>query len=148
MAVIRESVELAAPQAAVWELLTDWPRQGEWILGTTAKTVGGDATGVGGRIEGWTGLGPLGIRDPMEIRVWEPPRLVVMRHLGPWLRGSGAFELREAGAGRCVFTWSEWLEPPLGPVGRAGWRLAAPVSRMVTRLCLRRLAALVERGRA
>lgn len=144
MAVVRESIELPAAPEVVWDLLVDWPRQGEWMPGTVVRPLDpGGGTGVGGRIEGWSGVGPFGVRDPMEIRVWQPPRLVVMRHLGRVVRGAGAFELEETGPGRCRFAWSEWLELPGGALGRAAWPVVRPVARALTRLSLRRLAALV-----
>jgi hypothetical protein len=136
------TADVAAPQQAVWDVLTDWDLHDRWMLLTRAS--GGRAEGA--RIEAFTGLGRWGLRDPMTIVVWEPPQRCVVRHTGRAVRGSGAFEVRELGPGRSRIVWSEWLDLPFGLLGRLGWPLVRPLARRGVAVSLRRLARLVEAG--
>jgi uncharacterized protein YndB with AHSA1/START domain len=76
-----ERIDIDAPPERVWATLTDWESQGEWMLATDVRTVGGPAQRLHGRLAARTGL-PLpggrhvGILDTMIITTWEPPRLV------------------------------------------------------------------------
>ena len=149
MPEITETVEVDAPPERVWAALTDWARQGEWMLATDVRPVGGPAQELGGRIEARTGL-PVpggrhaGVLDPMLITRWEPPVRVDVRHTGRVVRGSGVFEVRPRGAGS-TFLWTERLDLPLGALGRAGWPLVRPAMRAGLRLSLRRFAAFAAR---
>ena len=82
----------------------------------------------------------------MTIVVWEPPRRCVVRHTGRIVRGSGAFEVQDVGPGRSRVVWSEWLDLPLGIVGRLGWLVVRPLTRLGVAKSLQRLARLVEAG--
>lgn len=139
-----ESVEVDAPPEKVWAALVDWERQGEWMLFTRVRATGQGGHGVGGRIEGWTGLGPLGFTDPMTVVIWEPPARCVMRHTGRVVRGAGAFEVVDLGGGRSRFVWSEFLDLPLGRLGLLGWPLARPLMRMGVAYSLRRFGRYVQ----
>ena len=108
------------------------------------RASGGRAEGAS--IEAWTGLGRLAVRDTMTIVVWEPPHRCVVRHTGRVVRGSGAFEVQELTPTTSRVVWSEWLDLPLGLLGRLGWPLVRPLVRLGVGISLRRLARLVERG--
>src|SRR3954465_3209548 len=56
MPEVVERMDIDAPPERVWEVLTDWASQGEWMLATDVRTVGGPAQGVGGRLAARTGL--------------------------------------------------------------------------------------------
>jgi hypothetical protein len=138
-------VQIEAPAAVVWEVVTDWARQGEWILGTRVRVDGGgDGRRLGARVSAFTGVGPLGFTDPMEVVEWDPPRRCVVRHLGRVVRGDGVFAVTELGPNRCRFDWSERLELPLGTVGALGWPLVRPAFRAGVAYSLRKLARLCE----
>jgi carbon monoxide dehydrogenase subunit G len=144
-----ESVDIDAPPERVWAALTDWSRQGEWMLATDVRPVTGPAQGVGGRLAAVTGLRlprtrRIGVLDTMEITRWEPPTRVDVLHTGRVLRGPGSFEVRPRGAGT-TFVWTEQLDLPLGAVGRLGWPLARPAVRAGVRISLRRFAAFAQR---
>ena len=150
-ALVRSEVEVAASAETVWDYVTDWPRQGEWIPLTRVETVG-PAHQVGGRIRAWTGLGPLGVWDPMTITAWEPPangsaRCEVM-HTGAVVRGEAEFTVVARGTDACTFTWWEHLAIPGGPVGAVLWRLFGPGMRKVLDLSVRRMATRAEALRA
>lgn len=146
MAEISVSVDVQASPQRVWDALVDWDRQGEWMLLTRVRGTTQNGQGVGGGIEGWTGIGPLGVLDTMVIRTWEPPRRCIVRHTGRIVRGSGAFEVEDLGDGRSRFRWAEYLDLPLGVLGRLGWPLVKPGMAWGVRYSLRKFAALVEAG--
>jgi hypothetical protein len=103
--------------------------------------------GVGGGIEAFTGVGPLGFLDRMEITLWEPPRRCHVLHLGRVVRGTGAFEVEPLPGDRSRFVWREDLELPLGLLGRLGWPIVRPAFAAGVQLSLRRFARWVEAGR-
>jgi polyketide cyclase/dehydrase/lipid transport protein len=139
------AVDVDAPAGAVWDAVTDWPGQDRWMLGTRVRVEGpGDGRRLGARLRAVTGVGPLGVTDPMEIVEWDPPRRAVVRHLGKVVTGDGVFEVFPLGPGRAQFVWSELLDLPLGPLGRLGWPLVRPVFRYGVRVSLDRMARLVE----
>ena len=148
MAELVLSVDVDAPAGAVWAAVTDWSRQGEWVLATRVRPTYAGGQGVGARLEARTGLGPLSILDSMTITAWEPPYRCVVRHTGRVVRGAGAFEVAELSPGRSRFTWSEWLDLPLGRLGRAGFELVRPLVAASLRLSLRRFARWVVRREA
>jgi carbon monoxide dehydrogenase subunit G len=142
VAELAVSIEVDAPQEQVWSALTDWTAHDAWMLGTRAS--GG--SGVGETVEAFTGIGKVGFLDTMVIRVWDPPERCVVRHTGRVVRGSGAFEVEALGPTRSRVVWSEWLDLPLGAVGRWGWLVVRPVARLGLLASLKRLKAHVERG--
>ena len=149
MTELTETVDVDVPPGRAWAALTDWVRQGEWMLATDVRTVGGPAEGVGGRLEARTGVpmpggAHLGVLDAMQITRWEPPRRVDVRHTGRVVRGSAVFEVRPRGEGATV-VWTEVLDLPLGRGGRLGWRFVRPVVRAGLSLSLRRFAAFARR---
>ena len=136
---LRVTQVVGAPADRVWEVLTDWDRQGEWIPATRVHAMDGHA--VGGRIEAWTGLGPLGFVDTMTITRWEPPKRCEVLHTGRVVRGPGLFSVEPLGPAQCRVVWEEHLDLPMGVVGRAGWRVVRPLARAGLALALRRLAS-------
>ena len=137
---LRLEVDVAAPVERTWAALTDWARQGEWMLATTVRPTAGGGRGVGGGIEATTGVGRVGVVDRMEITGWDPPHGAYVKHLGRLVRGSAAFEVRPRPGGS-TFVWTEDLDLPLGAAGRVGFRLACPLIAYGLRLSLVRLAA-------
>ena len=136
-------VAVDAPLERTWAAVTDWDRQGEWMLGTRVEGGRQDGQGVGGTLRAWTGAGRLGFWDAMEITAWDPPHRCEVRHTGRVVRGSGVFAVEER-AGGSTFVWSEVLDLPLGAVGRAGWPLVRPAFAAGVRKSLKRFARFAE----
>ncbi len=137
---VHSSADVQATAERVWDVLVDWSRHGEWVPFTSAE--GGAA--VGETVEARTGVGPAGFLDTMEITEWEPPYRVAVRHTGWPVRGEGRFDLIDLSGGRCRVTWSELVDLPLGPLGRVGWVGAGPLTQVMLRTALRRLARIFE----
>lgn len=137
----------ASPQQ-VWDVLVDWEIQPQWMVDARAvEVVSEPRAGVGTRLRCPTDL-TLGvvITDVLEVVEWHPPHLLGVRHTGPVIRGVAAFELQATPYGTHVRWWEE-IDPPLGPLGWVGGRLAAPLVRRVFRRSLARLKRLVEQRR-
>jgi uncharacterized protein YndB with AHSA1/START domain len=136
------TVAVAAPPEKVFEAVTDWEAQSEWVWLTTV-TVEPGGHGVGQRLTAVTGLGRLAFSDPMEVTCWEPPRRVVVRHLGRVVRGTGEFTVSPAPGGAGL-TWAEDLDLPLGPLGRVGFALVRPAFELMLRRSVARLVRRIE----
>ncbi len=141
---IAVDVIVDAPPQLVWEAVTDWARQSEWMLGTTVRATDRDGVGVGGGIEAFTGVGRAGFLDTMVITEWDPPRRCVVRHTGDVVKGLGIFEVVALPEGRSRFVWAEELDLPLGVLGRLGWPLIRPGFAWGVRHSLVKLAREVE----
>ena len=137
---LRLDVDVDAPAVRTWAAATDWDRQGEWMLGTRVQATANDGRGVGGGLRAVTGIGPLAFADTMVITEWDPPHITRVRHTGRLVRGTAAFEVRGRPGGS-TFVWSETLDLPFGPAGRAGWRIARPAFLWALSYSLRRFAA-------
>ena len=143
-ALLRADATVGAPAERLWERLVDWPTQGEWIPLTRVRTVAGSGRGVGGRIEAWTGIGPIGFDDPMVITRWEPPDSCEVLHTGRLVRGEAGFDVVAIDSDRSRVAWWESLELPLGRAGGLGWRLTRPLWESHLRRALDRFRVLVE----
>ncbi|HEX2360594.1 MAG TPA: SRPBCC family protein [Jiangellaceae bacterium] len=138
---VRVARVVSAPAEPTWRVLTDWERQGEWMPATRVRASNGHQ--VGGRIEAWTGLGPVGFLDSMTITVWDSPRRCEVMHTGWLVRGPGVFAVEPLTADTCRVVWEEHLDLPLGAAGRMGWALVRPLARAGLAFALRRLAGVV-----
>lgn len=141
-ATVRQEAGVAAPAEEVWSVVTDWPRQGEWIPLTTVQITAGDGRGVGSRLAAWTGVGRLGFLDTMVITHWDPPHVCEVLHTGRVVRGEGGFEVHPIDGATSRVVWWESVELPMGYVGVLGWRLAKPLVQVGTRRALDRLRGL------
>ena len=143
-----ERIDVDASPEQVWATITDWERQGEWMLLTDVRTVGGPAQRLHGRLAARTGLPlpggrHLGVLDTMIITKWEPPRLVEVQHTGRIVRGPGAFEVVPRGE-HATLVCSETWYLPYGLLGRVGWALSRPFVVWGLRRSLQRLAVVAE----
>jgi hypothetical protein len=134
-------INVKASPETVFAAATDWDRQCEWMLGTTVRVCHGDGRSVGSEVEAVTGIAGIGVRDRMQITVWNAPSRCEMRHLGRVVRGVGIFAVRRHGADGATFVWSEQLELPFGVLGALGWPLVRPLFGAGLQCSLERFAA-------
>ena len=144
MTEVELRVPVAASAATVWAALTDWGRQGEWMLGTSVKVTGGDGRGVGSTLSAFTGVGPLGFTDTMRITEWEPPSRCAVVHTGAVVRGVGEFLVVAVSESASEFVWVERLDLPFGVVGRVGWPVVRPAFVWGVRRSLAEFARFAE----
>ncbi len=138
------TVEVGAPAAAVFEAAADWERQSDWVMLTRVRVVRGDGRRPGDVVDAFTGIGPIGFLDTMEIVRFDPPRRVDVLHVGRVVRGPGSFVVTELSDGRASLCWQEWLDLPFGAFGRAVWPLVRRAAEIGLRRSLRAFAREVE----
>lgn len=158
---LERAVDVAAPAGVVWDYVTDWPRQAEWVPQTHVEKVD-SADHVGGRLRAWTGLGSPGRRgtslhgvgfwDPMTITTWERSpdgsgRCEVL-HRGSVVRGEGEFTVLARGEDASRFVWAEVVVLPLGRLGGLWWRVARPVVERLIDRALHTMRDRVQSGAA
>jgi choline dehydrogenase-like flavoprotein len=99
--------------------------------------------GVGVESRATVRIAGIRTRDTVRVSMWEPPRILVIDHLG-WVKGTGEIQLQPVSEGTRM-RWRETLFPPpkLGPVGRLGLRMMSPLMRRTFRRDLRVLRSLV-----
>ena len=144
---IELEVLVQAPALQVWNAITNWQAQSDWMLGTKVWPVNGDGTGVGGQIEAFTGIWRIGFLDTMEITAWNPPTKCDVLHTGRVVRGTGTFEVVATSDSTSKFIWSEDLDLPLGVIGKVGFTIVKPGFIYGVRKSLEKFADLVERGK-
>jgi Polyketide cyclase / dehydrase and lipid transport len=145
---LRREVDVGAPAAEVWDYVTDWPRQQEWIPLTRVEAVD-SANRLGGRIRAWTGLGRVGFWDPMTITSWERTdfgggRCEVL-HLGSVVKGIGEFVVLPIDDHTSRFVWAEVVVVPLGALGSVAWRVVRPLAERIVDRALAAMRDGVER---
>lgn len=136
---------MPGPPEVVWQLITDWEHQGDWMLEASRfEVIGEQREGVGVEARATVRIGWIPTRDRIRVSMWEPPRILVIEHLG-WVKGAGEIQLVPIREGTRM-RWRETLFAPrlLGPFGRIGLRLFAPLMRRVFRRDLRVLRGLVR----
>jgi uncharacterized protein YndB with AHSA1/START domain len=142
MATVTATIDVDATVEETWEAAIDWAQQGRWVLASSVKVTSGDGRGVGATVEARTGIGPLALHDPMEIVEWDPPKRLVLRHVGPFVRGDAIYELERHPGERSRLVWTETLEAP-GPLLRGLYAVGVPLFGVMIRLSLRRFARWV-----
>lgn len=138
MTALQVVVPVDAPARDVFDALTDWDAQSEWMMGTTVRSIGPQRRAPGDQLEAFTGVGPVGFLDTMVVTDWNEGVEVTVDHTGRVVRGSGTFRVEPDGPDRSAVVWIENLAIPGGAVGSALWRLTRPISRWAVTRSLRR----------
>ena len=133
------TVDVPADPQTVFDAMTDWDAQHEWMLGTKVEGRKNGGRGVGGTFAAFTGLGPFGFWDPMTITRWDEPWVVEVVHDGQVVRGIGVFRVERNGSAS-RFVWREEVDLPLGALGQVGWYVVKPLLAAGVALSLRRFA--------
>lgn len=134
MVVVELERILPGPPAAVWELVTDWERQGDWMLeASDFRVVSQHREGVGVEAEATIRIAGISTRDRVRVVAWEPLEHLAVEHLG-WVKGRGDLWLSEQPAEQAArpsasthLRWREAFQPPLGVLGSLGMRLFRPL---------------------
>ncbi len=135
---------LPGPASVVWELITDWEHQDDWMLEASDFAVLSDQReGIGVEAEATIKIGGLTTRDRVRVSKWEPNHVLAIEHLG-WVKGTGEFSLTPLTEWATSVEWRESLRPPLGAAGAAGMTLLKPVMRRIFGRDMRVLVSLVR----
>jgi hypothetical protein len=141
--VVELAAEFDASPDVVWRAITDWERQGEWMLeASDFVVVSPMREGVGVEAEATVKIGGIATRDRIRVDAWEVERHLGIAHLG-WVRGRGDLYL-EADGPRTRMRWREELHPPLGILGAIGLRLFRPLLVRTFRRDIRELTGFVR----
>ena len=140
------SVEVDAPRQTVWDQLVDWETQSDWMVDAkSVEVVSEQRSGRGVTIHVPTNLLGVTVLDIMRVTEWREPEWLEVEHLGKVITGRGAFELQELAEDRTRIVWHEWIDPPLGAVGRWGAKtFVRPFTERLFRRSLANLARLAE----
>lgn len=141
---LRMLVVIDAPVERTWAVVSDVPRQPEWMHEMQAVTfVDPLPLRVGSRAEATVRILGITVSDPVVVTDIAPPTRYAIRHEGVF-RGEGVITLEAGATGETtIVRWEETLVPPLLP--DLGTALQAPILRAVFQADLVRLKALVER---
>lgn len=142
--VIELTAELPGPADAVWELITDWENQGDWMLeARDFVVVSPHRRGLGVEAEATVSIGGVSTRDRVRVVEWHPGFWLGIDHLG-WVSGRGELFLTPTATQRTHLVWREELHPPLGLIGAAGMTLFRPLMKRIFARDLRVLQSLVR----
>ena len=142
--VVEVSQTVPGPPEVVWEIITDWEHQDDWMLEARDFTVTSEhREGVGVEAEATIRIAGITTRDKVRVVGWEPNRRLAIEHMG-WVTGRGEIHLTPLGKDRTHVFWREQLEPPAGMLGAIGLSAFKPLMRRVFLRDLRVLASLVR----
>jgi carbon monoxide dehydrogenase subunit G len=145
LARIEVMTHVEAPPQRVWDVLTDWERQAEWMADVRhIAVISAHREGTGVTLRANTDILGVVVRDELQVTQWEPPSVLGVRHLGRLIAGVAAFELTPTPSGTRLVWWEE-AAVPLGGVGDAVAGLVlAPWIRRVFRRSVAHLKRLCE----
>ncbi len=143
--VVLEMAETApGPPEILWDLLTDWEHQDDWMLEASDFVVVSEhREGVGVEAEATIRIGGIRTRDRVRVSEWDPPRRLGIEHLG-WVQGHGVIELTPLPGDRTHIFWREELVPPLGALGAVGMTAFKPLMGRIFRRDLKVLVGLAR----
>ena len=103
-----------------WYEITDWNKQGKWMLQTSVWLTSEIESGPGTEIAAFTGpfhklfprLKFLGVLDTMVVTNWQPPFICDVLHTGKVIKGTGRFEVVAINDQKSQFNWSEIIWAP------------------------------------
>lgn len=142
--VLEMAETVPGPPDVVWELITDWEHQDDWMLEASDFVVTSKhREGVGVEAEATISIGGVTTRDKVRVIAWEPNRHLAIQHVG-WVSGEGNIYLTPLGDDRTHVFWREELDPPAGVVGAVGMTVFRPLMGKMFRRDLRILSGLVR----
>jgi hypothetical protein len=114
------SLTLPCSAQRAWNEITDWSKQGEWMLQTSVWLTSEIESGPGTEIAAFTGpfhkLFPrfkfFGVLDTMVVTNWQPPLICDVLHTGKIIKGTGRFEVVAINDQKSLFNWSEVIWAP------------------------------------
>ena len=140
--VMKMAITIAAPIDEVWDVVSDIERQPLWMEEMKAVRLRSPGpVGVGTRGEADVRIFLVGIVDPVEVDVYDPPTRFGIRHVGTYA-GEGRFTLEPIDARRTLVRWDEHLVPPLFP--NIGQLFQKPIMGAIFQADLERLREIVE----
>ena len=138
------SVMIRASQQTIFDYVSDWEKQSDWILFTTVKQLSNSAKRQDADLLAETKLGPIKLVDTMVVTDWQPFKRIVVEHTGRVILGKGIFSVHKISDDSCEFTWEEITPVPFGLIGRVGLTIIMPVIKLLFNSSLKTLKANLE----
>ena len=140
--VMKMAITIRAPIEAVWDVVSDIERQPLWMEEMKAVRLRSPGPlGVGTRGEADVRIFLVGVVDPVEVDVYDPPFRFGIRHVGTFT-GEGRITLEAIDARRTLVRWDERLVPPVFP--HLGQLVQKPIMGAIFQADLERLREIVE----
>jgi hypothetical protein len=137
---------LPGPPEVVWRLITDWERQGDWMLEARDFIITTPfREGVGVEGEATVSIGGITTRDRVLVTRWEPGRRLTIEHDG-WVSGIGEMILTPVSPASTHLFWREELHPPMGTLGAIGMSVFRPLMKRIFERDLEVLASLTHKA--
>lgn len=137
-------VNIASDQKTIFEYLSDWEKQSDWILFTTVHKVSTSPNQQGTELLATTSFGTLKFIDTMVVTEWLPNQKIVVAHVGRVILGKGVFKIRKTSEKSCEFIWEEITPVPFGFVGQTGLVIVKPLMKLLFGLSLKKLKRNIE----
>lgn len=138
------SITIRANQQTIFDYVSDWEKQSDWILFTTVKKLTDPIHTKDVTLLATTKFGPIKFVDSMVVTDWQPPKKITVEHTGRIILGKGVFTVREISDTTCQFIWEEITPVPFGLVGRLGLVVISPFMRLMFNRSLMNLRNNIE----
>jgi len=140
------SIKINARPKTIFEYVSNWEKQSEWILFTKVKLLKGLPNQKDPLLLATTGVGPFNVKDTMVITDWQPYKRIVVEHTGRLVLGKGVFTIEHISDEVSKFTWQEITPIPLGFIGQIGLVLIRPIMNIAFGRSLKNLKNNIERS--
>ena len=137
------SIIINASQQTVFDYVSDWEKQSDWIKFTTVQTLS-NAAQDDVNLLAVTRIGPFKLLDTMVVTTWQPHERIIVEHTGRLVLGKGIFSVKSLSDNKCEFTWQEITPVPLGQVGMIVLAVMKPLFRIPFNLSLKKLKSNIE----
>lgn len=137
-------VNIKADQKIIFEYLSDWDKQSNWILFTTVRKASTLPNQKGTKLSAATKFGMIKFIDTMVVTEWLPHEKIVVEHTGRVVLGKGIFKIKKISENNCEFIWEEITPVPFGFVGQAGLLIVKPLMKLLFGLSLKKLKRNIE----
>ena len=137
-------ININTDQQKVFEYVTEWEKQSDWIMFTTVKELSESTTDKDINLLAITKFGPLNLIDTMVVTELKPFERIVVEHTGRVVLGKGVFSIHRLSDKKCEFVWQEITPVPFGIIGQVSVVVLGPIIRLPFQYSLRKLKTNIE----
>jgi carbon monoxide dehydrogenase subunit G len=148
VSLVATETSIAAPPQAVWDVVMNPARLGEWVtIHRGVRDVSSGRPHVGFEMTQTLHLRGVNFHVRWELAECDPPRRALWEGRGPARSKAHIEYLLNSDNGGTRFQYRNEFKPPLGPLGAAASRaLVGGISEREAEHSLERLKAVVEDG--
>ena len=137
-------VIIKADQKVIFDCVSNWEKQSEWILFTTVHIISAAPNQLGTKLLATTKFAAIKLIDTMIVTEWQPFEKITVEHTGRIILGKGIFKIHSISENNCEFTWEEITPIPFGAVGQIGLVIVKPLMKLLFGISLKRLKSNIE----